>query len=159
MYLPQDFIRQFSADVIDASQGTGLFPSVIMAQMCLESGYGKSKIGNNMFGIKASGAHSPYWTGAAMNADTTEVINGSAGTYNLAFRSYTSISDSIRDHSYFLLQNPRYRQHGVLGATTAQDQARALQAAGYATDPGYAAKLIQIIAKYNLESLDIKKKV
>jgi flagellum-specific peptidoglycan hydrolase FlgJ len=145
MYLPQDFISQYSDDVIQASQGNNLFPSVIMAQMCLETGYGKSKVGNNMFGVKATGAHSPYWNGAAMNADTTEVIDGQSGTYNLAFRAYDSIAQSIKDHSYFLLQNPRYKAAGVFDAATPQDQARALQAAGYATDPDYATKLISTI--------------
>jgi flagellum-specific peptidoglycan hydrolase FlgJ len=158
MYLPADFFKQFGNSIIEACQGTPIFPSVKAAQMALETGYGKSKVGNNMFGIKASGAHSPYWSGRAQTAKTTEVIEGKAGTYNLAFREYNSISDSIRDHSYFLLQNPRYRKAGVFGASTPEQQAKALQAAGYATDPGYADKLIQIINRYGLKSLDEKKK-
>jgi len=157
MYLPADFFRQFGPDIIDACQGTPIFPSVKAAQMALETGYGKSKVGNNMFGIKASGSASPYWKGERINAQTTEVIQGKAGNYALDFRAYKSVADSIRDHSYFLLQNPRYRKAGVFSATTPQDQARALQAAGYATDPDYASKLISIIARYKLESLDKKK--
>jgi len=158
MYLPADFFTQFSPEILAACQGTPLFPSVTAAQAALETGYGKSKIANNMFGIKAIGAHSPYWKGAAQAAKTTEVLNGTAGTYNLEFRAYDSVTDSIKDHSYFLLQNPRYSKAGVFTAKTPEDQARALQAAGYATDPGYADKLIQIINKYSLKSLDEKKK-
>ena len=157
MYLPADFFRQYGPAIVEACQGTAIFPSVKAAQMALETGYGKSKVGNNMFGIKAQGATSPYWKGKTISANTTEVIQGKAGTFNLAFRDYNSVADSIRDHSYFLLQNPRYRKAGVFSAKTPQDQTRALQAAGYATDPGYSDKLIQIIARYGLESLDKKK--
>ena len=158
MYLPADFFKQFGNAIINACEQTPIFPSVKAAQMALETGYGKSKIGNNMFGIKADGPHSPYWSGKAMSADTTEVINGKSGSYKLAFRAYNSIADSIRDHTYFLLQNSRYRKAGVFTAKTPEDQARALQAAGYATDAGYAQKLIQIIERYRLKSLDEKKK-
>ncbi|MCX6250732.1 MAG: glucosaminidase domain-containing protein [Bacteroidetes bacterium] len=157
MYLPQDFIRDHSEAVLEASLNTPLLPSVIMAQMGLETGWGKSKVGNNMFGIKAEGQKSPYWEGAVMNADTTEFVAGQARSYNLAFRAYRSITDSIKDHSYFLLQNPRYRKAGVFAAKTAAEQAIALQSAGYATDPEYADKLIQVMDRYDLYELDKKK--
>lgn len=157
MLLPQDFFKKYADDIIKAVKDTGLFPSVKAAQMALETGYGKSKVGNNMFGIKATGKHSPYWKGRQVTASTTEVINGKAGTYNLPFREYNSISDSIADHTHFLIVNPRYKAAGVFTAKTPEDQARALQLAGYATDPDYSKKLIQIINRYNLKSLDEKK--
>ncbi|MCX6265877.1 MAG: glucosaminidase domain-containing protein [Bacteroidetes bacterium] len=152
MFLPGDFFKKYGAALVEATQGTPLFPSIKAAQAALETGYGKSTIGNNLFGIKAAGAHSPYWQGKAQAAKTTEVLNGKAGTYNLEFRAYNSTADSIKDHSYFLLQNPRYKKAGVFTATTPEQQARALQAAGYATDPAY-----DIITKYGLKSLDKKK--
>lgn len=158
MYLPADFFRQYGPAVIEATAGTNIFPSVKAAQMALETGYGRSKVGNNMFGIKATGAHSPYWKGALVSAETTEVTAGQAARLQQPFRQYASVADSIRDHSYFLLANPRYRKAGVFSAKTPADQARALQAAGYATDPGYADKLISIINRYGLTSLDEKKK-
>jgi flagellum-specific peptidoglycan hydrolase FlgJ len=153
-----DFIAQYAADIIAACEGTGIFPSVKMAQMILETGWGKSKVGNNMFGIKAAGKKSPYWNGAAIKADTTEYIQGESGTYNLAFRKYDSIAASIRDHTNFLQQNQRYAKAGVFKATTPEQQAQALQNAGYATAPNYAASLINVIKSYNLKTLDEKKK-
>ena len=158
MFLPGDFFQQYGNAIVKACLNTPIFPSVKAAQMALETGYGKSKVGNNMFGIKAAGAYTPYWKGDKTNAKTTEVIQGQAGSYNLDFRAYKSTADSIADHNIFLLENPRYRKAGVFSAKTPQDQARALQAAGYATDPGYAEKLIGLINRYNLESLDKKKK-
>ncbi|HPI31246.1 MAG TPA: glucosaminidase domain-containing protein [Bacteroidales bacterium] len=154
-----DFIAKYSGTVIAACEGTGIFPSVKMAQMILETGWGKSKVGNNMFGIKAQGKKSPYWNGSAINADTTEFIQGESGTYNLAFRKYASIESSIRDHTHFLQNNKRYAENGVFTAKTPEEQAAALQKAGYATAPNYASSLINVITAYNLKSLDEKKKL
>ncbi len=153
-----DFIAKYQNSVIEACAGSGIFPSVKMAQACLETGYGNHIFHNNMFGIKAAGAQGPYWNGTAAVGNTTEVINGQSGNYNLAFRVYTTVADSIRDHTYFLQNNARYANHGVFTADTPQAQCDALQAAGYATDPNYASTLKSIIKSYNLERLDQKKK-
>ena len=127
--------------------------------MILETGWGKSKVGNNMFGIKAQGKKSPFWNGEAIKADTTEFIQGESGTYNLAFRKYPSIEASIRDHTHFLQDNSRYAAAGVFKSQTPEQQAQALQNAGYATAPNYAAALINVIKSYNLKTLDEKKKL
>jgi len=149
-----DFISEYKREVVNSTIGTGIFPSVKMAQAGLETGWGASKPGNNLFGIKASGGTSPYWNGEKVMSNTQEYIDGVAGTYNLAFRKYKSITDSIRDHSYFLRVNDRYANAGVFTAETPEDQARALKAAGYATSPTYAEALIGIINQYGLKSLD-----
>lgn len=151
---PVAFIATFTTAIVNASQNTGIFPSVKMAQMALESGWGAHIIGNNAFGIKAAGAYSPYWQGAAINADTLEYVNGNYQSGPAMFRAYRSVQDSISDHTYFLQQNARYTNAGVFSATTPEAQAHALKAAGYATDPQYAYKLINIINNYNLKTLD-----
>ena len=61
------------------------------------------------------------------------------------FRVYSSPFASFRDHVKFLQTNPRYTKAGVFKATTPQDQFKALQAAGYATDPSYSDKLITLL--------------
>ncbi len=155
---PSQFISTYENAVIEACAGSSIFPSVKMAQAALETGWGKSVVGNNMFGIKASGAHSPYWKGSAVSSNTREVVDGISGQYDLKFRFYTTLADSIRDHSYFLQQNSRYSKAGVFSATTPEAQAAALQAAGYATDPNYAQSLVSIIKSHNLKRLDVKKK-
>lgn len=137
--------------------GTSLFPSVKMAQMALETGWGKSIPGKNAFGIKAAGKHTPYWKGDVYNAQTKEVIQGNKISIVAGFRAYQSVQDSILDHNYFLKHIGRYRQ--VFTAGTPEAQAQALQSAGYATDPGYAVKLINLINKYDLKRLDEKKKL
>lgn len=152
----QDFINTYKNAIINACIGTPLFPSVKMAQCILETGWGKSIVGNNLFGIKGRGSRTPYWDGSIIYADTKENINGTTGTYNEPFRNYKSQEDSVRDHSYLLITLSRYRD--VRQAKSAEEQANALQKNGYATDPNYASKLINLINKYNLKTLDEKKK-
>jgi len=152
------FIAKYENAVIEACAGSKIFPSVKMAQAALETGWGKSIPNNNLFGIKASGALTPFWKGESGISNTREVINGISAQYNLAFRSYATLADSIRDHTYFLQHNARYASHGVFTAATPEDQCMALQAAGYATDPNYAKSLISVINSHNLKSLDQKKK-
>lgn len=152
-----DFIAKYENAVILACAGSGIYPSVKMAQAALETGWGASVKGNNMFGIKGLGNKSPYWKGAVVNTSTREVINGVSGQYNLNFRAYETVADSIRDHTYFLQQNSRYAAAGVFTAKTPEEQCKALQRAGYATDPNYANSLIAIINSNNLKRLDVKK--
>jgi flagellum-specific peptidoglycan hydrolase FlgJ len=168
---PSEFISTYENSVVQACAGTSLFPSVKMAQLALETGWGKSVKGNNMTGIKASKS----WTGKVISFTTREVLNGVSqyftGTNKVypsksvvpanvnqqtLFRYYETPADSIRDHSKFLTENTRYR--AVFEAATPQAQCDALQSAGYATDPNYAHILKLMIKTYNLERLDQKKK-
>ncbi|MDD3739134.1 MAG: glucosaminidase domain-containing protein [Lentimicrobiaceae bacterium] len=153
----KNLIDNYGEVIIEATIGTPLFPSVKFAQLCLETGYGRSIVGNNLFGIKGRGKKTPFWDGSIIYADTKENVNGTTGTYNEPFRNYKSQTDSVRDHNHLLLTLSRYRI--VRQAQTPEAQARALQQAGYATDANYANKLINIINKYNLKTLDEKKKL
>lgn len=133
--------------------GSGLFPSVLLAQAALESGYGKSELAhkfNNLFGIKAT----PSWTGDRVTMKTREVIDGETVFVDADFRAYPSPADSLKDRNSFLKRNIRYTNAGVFKARTPEEQATALQRAGYATDPGYAAALIRIIRQNNLTRFD-----
>ncbi len=151
---PSEFKNKFGPAMIEATKGTPLLPSVKLAQAALETGWGKHVIGdaNNMFGIKAKGAPNEYWNGESVTAGTTEYYGGKKGSYNLGFRKYNSLEDSIKDHSRLLMSLPRYKE--VRSATTPEDQARALKSGGYATSPTYDDKLISIINKYDFKSLD-----
>lgn len=148
-----DFINRHKADVIEATAGTGLFPSVKMAQMILESadnlgrpGMGVTAVrAKNYFGIKADGS----WKGAKLAFNTPN--DAQPVSY---FRVYSSAKDSVQDHSAFLIKNPRYANHGVFTALNPEQQALALEKAGYAEGSNYAGKLVNLINTYNLRSLD-----
>jgi len=155
----QEFINDFAHSIRSASKGTGLFPSLFMAQAILESSSSKgvpagsslAKEGNNLFGIKADKS----WKGEVITKRTREVDkNGKEYFIITNFRKYNNPDSSIKDRVSFLLQNKRYFNAGVFNSKTPYEQANALQRAGYATDPLYAKLLANIINKYDLTTLD-----
>ncbi len=142
------FIAKYKDAVIQSSRGTGLFPSVTMAQMIIESSWGEgitAQQANNFFGIKADAG----WTGPKKLFSTPR----DAKPQNY-FRVYSNPKDSILDHEHFLMQNSRYQTHGVFAAKTPDEQAKDIAAAGYAEAPDYANTLIHLIDAYNLRDLD-----
>lgn len=157
------FIAKYSQDVIDAVCGTGIFPSVAMAQMIIESANSQGQAGqgitavqaNNFFGIKADSS----WTGAKKSFNTPN--DGKPISY---FRVYPTVKDSIVDHTKFLQLNSRYKTAGVFAAKTPEEQTDALAKAGYSEQPypNYATALNAMITGYNLKKLDsgcVKKKL
>lgn len=140
------FTERLSIPAMIASRQSGISHHLIMAQAALESDWGKREIpagdgktSFNLFGIKAS----DDWQGKTTTVTTTEYQNGQAVKVRQKFRVYDSYLDALGDYIHLLTDNPRYRE--VVNAVQPEAGAYALQRAGYATDPAYAAKLIQII--------------
>lgn len=132
-----------------AGQKLGVAPQAIMAQAALETGWGKhisqSTAGvssHNLFNIKADAR----WQGPTVTVDTLEYDNGVARRQKAVFRAYDSYADSVRDYVDFLQSNPRYQQ-ALHESDSAEDFAHNLHQAGYATDPAYARKLIDIMQR------------
>ena len=156
-----DFINKNANDVIKSVEGTGIFASIKMAQMIIESSgkdeSGKFVIGrglavrkaNNYFGIKADKS----WKGKSVALSTPK-----DGKPVSLFRVYPTALDSLRDHTQFLLKNSRYKTSGVFTAATPQAQSEALQKSGYSESPTYGKALMGLIKAYNLTALDKKKK-
>lgn len=144
----ENFISIYRQAVVNACKGTGIFPSIAMAQMILESGIGKSLLSakyNNFFGIKAFGG----WTGRTVRLNTPH-----DGTPTSLFRVYDNAEQSIKDHNTFLKVNPRYTKAGVFSAKSWQEQIQAIANAGYAEDKNYVSKISAEITKYKLYELD-----
>ncbi len=142
------FINRMLRPAMQAAQLSGIHPHLILAQAALESGWGKREIltddgkpSHNLFGIKATGD----WQGKTTEITTTEFINGEKRKVKAEFRVYDSYTDALADYTSLLKNNPRYTQ--VARSASPEQGARALQAGGYATDPAYASKLINIIQK------------
>ena len=135
----------------------GLFPSVLIAQAALESGWGQSELAtkyNNLFGVKKGSS----WTGRTVNLPTREVINGVSQTVRADFRVYPSWQDSIADRNRLLLTLNRYAN--VRSAKTPEAQVQALKAAGYATGENYVSSLMNTINANGLTRYDeLKKKI
>ena len=118
--------------------------SITLAQGVFESGAGKSELArraNNHFGIKCHN-----WDGRRSYHDDDES--------NECFRAYDSAYESYEDHSKFLVNGKRYSSLFDLKVTDYKGWARGLKAAGYATNPIYADKLIEIIQLYKLYEYD-----
>jgi flagellum-specific peptidoglycan hydrolase FlgJ len=147
-YTREDFIQKYGPFIAKTTKGTGIFPGTVVAQAVLESSGGGlvggsklSREANNYFGIKC---HST-WNGKKYYINTGE-WSAEKGNYavNACFRHYNSVEDSLKDHISFLQTNPRYKQAGVFEAKSVEEQAKALQRAGYATSPTYADKVTSI---------------
>ena len=144
----RDFIAEIGAAAIEDMMETRVLASITTAQAILESNWGKSAPGNNLFGVKSR---------SGTKQTTQEEINGRMVTIVAGFAVYSSWLDSIDGHSTFLTVNGRYAKAGFFRACDTLDfigAAKALQAAGYATDSKYADKLISIITTNKLFLLD-----
>ncbi|MFC5402451.1 glucosaminidase domain-containing protein [Cohnella soli] len=146
--LHNPFFIKWAPYAMESEKRTGVKASVTLAQMALESGWGKSDICNNVFGIKANSA----WKGPVCYAGTSEQDENGTSHINAGFRAYSSFADSFDDHAKFLLDNPRY---GItLSKKNPFEWANELQRATYATDWQYANKLKTLMMNDNLMSLD-----
>ncbi|MFD1393406.1 glycoside hydrolase family 73 protein [Lacticaseibacillus jixianensis] len=131
-----------------------VLPSITLAQAILESDWGTSTLASeyhNLFGIKGSDPA----TSRVMK--TQEYQDGKWVTVDARFRIYPSDEASMKDHALLLVNGPKWNPHlydPVRQATSYEAAAKALQTAGYATDPTYAAKLIRLIKAYGLNRYD-----
>lgn len=142
----QEFVNRVWPHAVEASRSTGIPPQFLVGHSALESGWGRSEIRKadgtssyNLFGIKAG----KNWTGATVDATTTEYVDGQPQQVVERFRAYGSYEEAFRDYAGLLRNNSRYS--GVIGSQDGTEFARRLQQAGYATDPMYADKLSRII--------------
>jgi len=140
------FVERLSQATHLAAQDSGVPAKLILSQAALESGWGRREIRHtdgtpthNVFGIKAT----PGWTGKVAHIATTEYQNGQARRVVQAFRAYDSYDAAFADYARLIRGAQRYR--AVTQAATAEDAARRMQEAGYATDPAYADKLIGVM--------------
>jgi LysM repeat protein len=142
---PADYIDKYKDDAVREMQMYKVPASITLAQGMLESDNGNSALAvyaNNHFGIKC---HTD-WTGDTYTADDDE--------HNECFRKYPSVYESFVDHSKFLKNRDRYAALFNLKITDYKGWAKGLKAAGYATDPRYAERLIDIIERYKLFAYD-----
>lgn len=113
----------------------GIPASITLAQGLLESAAGGSKLAvaaRNHFGIKCHD-----WEGDAVK------YKGDC------YRMYGSVEESYTDHSMFLLRD-RYKSLYELDIADYKGWAHGLKQCGYAEDPNYADKLIEIVERYDL---------
>jgi len=132
----REYIETYKVLAVREMFRSGIPASITLAQGCLESENGNSllaKSANNHFGIKCK----KDWKGERSFHDDDEKGE--------CFRKYRDANESYIDHTDYLVETPRYGYLFKLSRTDYNAWAQGLKAAGYATDPNYAARLIKII--------------
>lgn len=145
-----DFKKTLLPMAEKAAQKLGVDPAMILSQAALETGWGKHMINKpngessfNLFGIKAGNG----WQGDTATVKTLEYENGIAKRQSASFRSYSSYEESFNDYVDFIKGSGRY-QDALKADNDSGDYVRHLQQAGYATDPNYANKIIDIANRH-----------
>ena len=143
----EDYINLYSNAAMQSMKTYGIPASIKLAQGILESGSGNGTLcrtANNHFGIKCK----EEWTG--------ETVSHTDDAPNECFRKYRSAMESYNDHSEFLANRVYYQNLFTLDKSDYAAWAKGLKKAGYATDPRYPQKLIDIIERYKLYEFDQK---
>ncbi len=142
-----EFVRNILPAARQAARQLGLEPLALVAQAALETGWGQRMLkaadgreSFNLFGIKAQGE----WHGEVAVVDTLEYRQGIARQEKAKFRIYQDVQASLQDYVDFIRQQPRYQDAVAVSHDTA-NYFQQLQAAGYATDPNYAQKILQVM--------------
>ena len=142
---PEDYIASFKDDAIKEMYLHKVPACITLAQGMLESGCGNSPLcrnANNHFGIKC---HKEWGGDSYIMNDDEE---------NECFRKYEKALDSYSDHSLFLFSRSRYASLFELSINDYKGWCYGLKQAGYATDPKYPERLIELIERYNLQELN-----
>lgn len=147
----EEFIELLKPYALEAQQTHNVRPSLLIAQAALESNWGNSALSqetNNYFGIKnPKGVQ--YATKEYEEDEWTEV--------NASFKEYDSLESSVQDYASLVKNGTSWDAdfyQEVNQAADYKEAAVAIQEAGYATDPNYSEKVIQIIEQYELDELD-----
>jgi LysM repeat protein len=142
---PNQYIDNFKDEAVKEMLMYNIPASITLAQGMLESGNGNSDLAvyaNNHFGIKC---HSE-WDGATFTKDDD--------AKDECFRKYPSVLDSYTDHSNFLKSRERYATLFDLKRNDYKGWAKGLKEVGYATDPRYTQRLLELIDTYKLYQYD-----
>jgi flagellar protein FlgJ len=144
---PESFVEALWSAADSAAQELGLPTEALLAQAALETGWGghvmqaaDGRSSHNLFGIKAD----QRWSGTRVKQETLEFEQDIAVRRREYFRTYASFEESFRDYVAFLKQNPRYTE-ALQNTQNAAQYFKALQDAGYATDPNYAQKIVRVM--------------
>ena len=167
----QGFIEAIAPAAVSVGTKYHYLPSVLIAQACLENGYGMDKSceilidHNNLLGIKAellnkSWADKTVWDGTKFLKNTPEYYGGKYVRIDDYFRAYKSYEQCLEDYCLFMTYaaysvggKPKYRD-SVIGVSDPEKLITAVTRLGYATDHNYSKSVMRIINEHNLTKYD-----
>ncbi len=151
----KEFLETIAPYAIVLGNNNKIYPSVFLAQIIWESGWGNRhgknltvEKCNNLFGIKADTS----WEGKSENLPTEQDAQPTGD-----FRTYETPFDSMVDYVKFLNENSRYEKAIKCYEENkgGKAQAREIARAGYSEVPEvYESELIGSIEDHNLEQYD-----
>ena len=144
----QQYAEKYAAEAMEQMKRYGIPASVTLAQGILESSNGQSELsqlGNNHFGVKASGSWLKNGGGYLVYTDDKT---------NEKFCKYATVGDSYEHHSKILKNSSRYSQCFKLSPDDYKGWTKGIERGGYATNGGYAASLQKIIEANGLQKYD-----
>ncbi|HEY3698084.1 MAG TPA: flagellar assembly peptidoglycan hydrolase FlgJ [Spongiibacteraceae bacterium] len=143
---PAAFVESLRPLAERIATSLGVDSRVLLSQSALETGWGQKVLqcadgtsSFNFFNIKADAG----WNGAVVKVPTIEYQDGVAVRAWASFRAYGSAEESFADYAQLIAGNPRY-QPALQCADNPRAYVKALAAAGYATDPRYADKVLAL---------------
>jgi len=168
-----DFITKVAWIATELWPDLQILPSVVIAQCCLETGYGLGSDAvelverNNLLGMKSDLINSTWstfstWNGESFVKVTPEVVNGKTIYINDSFRAYPDYRTCIEDYEQFLRNvknGAGYKYRVIVGMTDPEQVITAISKGGYATDPSYIAKVMKLIRENDLTKYDPKTEV
>jgi flagellar protein FlgJ len=158
-----DFVKKYLKPSLESEYKTKVPHLVVLAQGALETGWGKSAIGNNLFGITAT----KKWKGKTQKVWTTEYLDKPTAVFEgvtytgtayfsqkyqktrykysvqRSFRDYDNISECFDDH-FQVLSLPRYKK-AFDYLNDPCKFAMEIAKAGYATGENYGKILCDLI--------------
>lgn len=150
----------------ETQKSSGILASIRLAQFILESGFGKSELGqnaNNPHGMKTE-LSGNTWGGSTWDQKsvyekpTAEWENGKYVTIMGKFRKYECIEDSVADHAAYLSNakdGNKLRYNGLKGCTDYRQAAQIIKDGDYASSPDYVEKLCKRVEGWNLTQYDL----
>lgn len=150
----REFINSILAGAVRLQSRYGLPAAAIIAQVCLETGFGKHVVKDiytgqqsfNLFNIKGMGP------AGQVRVRTWEFLKGVKVHGEEKFRAYSSYQESFDDYAALITGSSRYAR-AVQAGKDPDKYAQALQQSGYATDPGYALKISRIMDSQKLREM------
>ena len=141
-----EFVHLVADGATYSDWALGVPASITIAQAILESDWGRSAPGHNLFGLKGEGPEGSTFR------KVVEYKGGHRSVRRANFRAYPDVAGSLLDHAKILARSRHYARARAVAESPAA-YAAALQGT-YATDPRYAGKLTALIARYSLDRLD-----
>lgn len=172
-YTPEQWISLLAPDAVEVCKKNELLPSVMLAQACLETGFGKTDLAkkHNIFGMKCDLINGTWkdwstWDGVSIHEKySPEEENGKVVQRKSKFRVYNTFKQCMEDYAGFLLhvRNDKGYKYACIKGWT--DPAKVIHRIrigtgtdahpeGYCTDSGYEYKILNLINKYDLTKYD-----